>query len=143
MDLIYEHFPKLYNAGGFQFGRRKVVKYYDPEKVKQLKSEKQDTSHYTSIKPVTPYFRSTSNMMKYKYPEGLIIPFITGLSALMEIKNGKVVWVTDDIESLVLRKLAIAAPLFDGQLDAYQWDPQRIGKNLSSHKQAEQYYKVL
>lgn len=143
VDLIYEKFPRLYNAGGYRFGRRNVVKYYDPEKVRILKSENKDTSGYTSIKPVTPYFRRTSAEMKYKFPEALIIPFVTGLSALMEIKGGKVQWVTDDIDSLVLAKLEKAAPLFDGQLDAYDWDPQRLAKSPSSHKQAASYYKVL
>lgn len=143
VDLVYENFPRLYNAGGFRFGSRSVVKNYDPSKVKQLKAEKKDTTGYTSVKPVTPYFRRTSSAMKYKYPEGLIIPFITGLSALMEVKGGKVVWITDDIDSLVLEKLAKAAPLFDGQLDAYNWDPQRLAKSPSSHKQAESYYRVL
>ncbi len=143
VDLIYEHFPVLYNSGGFRFGRRNVVKYYDPAKVKQLKSEKKDVSGYTAVQPTTPYFRKSTPQMKYKYPEGLIIPFVTGLSALMEIKSGRVVWVTEDIDSLVLQKLQKAAPLFDGQLDAYDWDPQRLAKSPSSHKQAESYYKVL
>lgn len=143
VDLIYERFPRLYNAGNYRFGRRNVVKYYDPAKVKELKAENKDADGYTAIKPVTPYFRRTSAEMKYKYPEALIIPFVTGLSALMEIKGGKVYWVTDDIDDLVLTKLEKAAPLFDGQLDAYDWDPQRLAKSPSSHKQAASYYKVL
>lgn len=143
VDLIYERFPRLYNAGGYRFGRRNVVRYYDPGKVKSLKAEGKDVSGYTSIKPVTPYFRRTSADMKYKYPEALIIPFVTGLSALMEIKGGKVIWISDDIDDVVLSKLEKAAPLFDGQLDAYDWDPQRLAKSPSSHKQAASYYKVL
>ena len=143
LDLIYEKFPRFYNAGGFRFGRRNVVKYYDPEKVAQLKQEEKETDGYTAIKPVTPFFRRTSPEMKYKYPEALILPFVTGLASLMEIRAGKVGWVTDDIDDLVLTKLEKAAPLFDGQLDAYDFDPQRLAKAASSHKQAASYYRVL
>lgn len=61
----------------------------------------------------------------------------------MEIKDGKVIWGSDNIEETVLSKLAKAAPLFDGQIDAYDWDPQRLAKSPSSHKQAASYYRVL
>lgn len=143
VDVIYEHFPKLYNDGGFRFGRRTVVKMYDPDRLKELRAENKDVSGYTGIRPTTPYFQRMSNRLKYKYPEALIIPFVTGLSSLMEVHDGKIYWISDDIEDLVLEKLSKAAPLFDGQLDAYDWDPQRLAKSPSSHKQAASYYKVL
>ncbi|MBD3786910.1 MAG: hypothetical protein IE922_08040 [Sphingomonadales bacterium] len=142
-DLIYEKFPKLYNAGGFRFGRRSVVKLYDPERIRELKAEGKDVSSYTAVRPVTPFFQRMSPELKYKYPEALIIPFVTGLSALMKIENGRVVWAVKDIDDHVLSKLEKAAPLFDGQLDAYDWDPQRLAKSPSSHKQAASYYRVL
>jgi len=143
VDLIYMKFPVCYNAGGFRFGRRNVVKMYDPEKVKELKANNKDVSGYTSIRPVTPYFGNSSGEMRWKYPESLIIPFVTGLSALMEVKDGKIVWAHEYIDDIVLEKLKKAAPLFDGQLDAYDWDPQRLAKSSSSHKQASSYYSVL
>lgn len=143
MDLIYEKFPKFFNDAGYRFGARTVVKMYDPRRIKDLKAEGKKTSSLTAIKPVTPYFQRTSPEMKHKYPEALIIPFVTGLSALMKIENGEVVWASDDIDATVLEKLEKAAPLFDGQLDAYDWDPQRLAKSLSSHKQAASYYRVL
>ncbi|MEH6714364.1 hypothetical protein [Parasphingorhabdus flavimaris] len=142
-DLIYEKFPVYYNNGNFRFGRRNVVKMYDPVKLKQLKEENRDTQAYTGIRPVTPFFQNSTAEMKWKYPDALIIPFVTGLSALMTIEDGKVVWAYDDIDSIVLEKLEKAAPLFDGQLDAYDWDPQRLAKSSSSHKQAASYYEVL
>ncbi|MBO6526975.1 hypothetical protein [Erythrobacter sp.] len=143
VDLIYEHFPRFYNDGTHKFGKRNVVKMYNPERVKELKAENKDPSGYTSIRPTTPYFQRTPVQLYHKYPEALIIPFVTGLSALMKVENGRVVWATDDIDGLVLEKLEKAAPLFDGQLDAYDWDPQRLAKSPSSHKQAASYYRVL
>jgi hypothetical protein len=142
-DLIYEKFPRLYNDGTHRFGRRNVVKMYDPEKLKQLKAEDKDASGYTGIRPLTPFFQRCSKDMKWKYPDALIIPFVTGLSALMKVEDGRVVWAVDDIDKAVLEKLEKAAPLFDGQLDAYDWDPQRLAKSPSSHKQAASYYRVL
>lgn len=142
-DLIYEKFPRFYNDGTHRFGRRNVVKMYDPEKLKQLKADDKDASGYTGIRPLTPFFQRSSKDMWWKYPDALIIPFVTGLSALMKIVDDKVVWATEDIDKTVLDKLKTAAPLFDGQLDAYDWDPQRLAKSPSSHKQAASYYRVL
>jgi hypothetical protein len=142
-DLIYEKFPQLYNDGTHRFGRRNVVKMYNPDRLKQLKEEGKDASDYTGIRPVTPFFQRAAREMKWKYPDALIIPFVTGLSALMTVRDGKVVWAHEDIDAVVLEKLKKAAPLFDGQLDAYDWDPQRLAKSPSSHKQAASYYSVL
>lgn len=143
-DLIYEKFPTFYNNNGnFRFGSRNVVKMYDPEKLKQLKQEGKDISGYTGMRPVTPFFQRSSAIMKWKYPDAFIIPFVTGLSALMKVEGEAIVWAYDDIDDIVLDKLKKAAPLFDGQLDAYNWDPQRLAKSPSSHKQAASYYQVL
>ncbi|MGB1155508.1 MAG: hypothetical protein ACPG42_01710 [Alphaproteobacteria bacterium] len=142
-DLIYEQFPKFYNAAGFRFGSRNVVKLYNPTKFKELKADGRDVSGYTSVRPLTPYFQRESSDLIHKYPEALIIPFVTALSALMKIENEEVVWVAHDIEDLVLSKLEKAAPLFEGQFDAYDWDPQRLAKSPSSHRQAASYYSVL
>lgn len=143
MDLIYEKFPKFFNDAGYRFGARTVVKTYAPGRIKELKAQGKDTSSLTAIRPVTPFFQRTPAELKHKYPDALIIPFVTGLSALMKVENGEVVWDTDDIDATVLEKLKKAAPLFDGQLDAYDWDPQRLAKSPSSHKQAASYYRVL
>jgi hypothetical protein len=142
-DLIYENFPRFYNDKTRRFGSRNVVKMYDPEKVKQLKADDKDASSYTSIRPVTPFYQRSSTDMKWKYPDALIIPFVTGLSALMKIEDGRVVWAHDDIDAVVLQKLRKAAPLFEGQLEAYVWDSQRLAKSPSSHMQAASYYTVL
>jgi hypothetical protein len=142
-DLIYERFPQMYNDGSHRFGRRNVVKMYDPVRLKQLKDEGKDASGYTGMRPVTPFFQRSSAQMKWKYPEALIIPFVTGLTALMTVRDGNVVWAFEDIDKIVLEKLEKAAPLFDGQLDAYDWDPQRLAKSPSSHKMAASYYSVL
>ena len=143
VDLIYEHFPEFYNNKTNRIGRRNIVKVYDPEKVKQLKEDGKDASGYTSIRPVTPYFQRSSAVLRHKYPEAIILPFVTGLSAMMKVDGEEVVWDSDDIDRAVLNKLAKAAPLFDALLDAYDWDPQRLAKSPSSHKQAADYFRVF
>ncbi len=142
-DLIYEVFPRLYNDGTHRFGRRSVVKMYDPDRIKQYKEEGKDTSSYTGVRPVTPFFQRTSPQMRWKYPEALVIPFVTGLTSLMEVRDGKVVWACGDIDQTVIDKLTKAAPLFEGQFDAYEWDPQRLAKSPSSHKQAASFYSAF
>jgi hypothetical protein len=142
-DLIYEKFPRFYNDKTRRFGSRNVVKMYDPEKVKQLKADGKDASGYTGIHPVTPFYQRASKDMRWKYPEALIIPFVTGLTALMKVEDGRVVWAYDDIDAVVSEKLEKAAPLFEGQLEAYDWDSQRLAKSPSSHMQAASYYRVL
>jgi hypothetical protein len=76
-DLIYEKFPRSYNDGTHRFGRRNVVKMYDPERLKELKAEGKDASGYTGIRPLTPFFQRHSRDMRWKYPDALIIPFVT------------------------------------------------------------------
>lgn len=143
-DLVYEKFPQFYNNDGSRrFGARNIVKVYNPEKLKELKEDGRDASGYTAIRPVTPFFQRSARDMKWKYPDAFIIPFVTGLAALMTVRDGRVVWAYEDIDQVVVEKLKKAAPLFEGQLDAYGWDPQRLAKNPSSHKQAAQYYEVL
>jgi hypothetical protein len=142
-DLIYENFPRLYNGKTRRFGARNVVKMYDPERVKELRAEGKDASSYTSIRPVTPFFQRSSKDLKWKYPDALIIPFVTGLVALMKVEDDRIVWAHDDIDTVVLEKLKKAAPLFEGQLEAYAWDSQRLAKSPSSHMQAASYYTVL
>ncbi len=141
MDIIYEEFPTCYNSNGKNnFGRRKQVQMFDPEKIKLLKAQGKDISGYTATRPVTPFYRRHSAKMVHRYPEAFIIPFVTGLHSLMKVENGKVVWAVDDIRATVCEKLKKAAPLFDSMLDAYNWDPQSLAKSSAVHDFAAQLY---
>lgn len=138
VDMIYEEFPSAYNSGGYNFGRRKQVKMYKPEELKALKAAGKDHSGYTATRPTTPFFGRSSKKMVHKYPEAFIVPFVTSLSAFMEISNGKIRWKTSDVEAAVYEKLKKAAPLFDSMLEAHNWDPQALAKNQAVHRFAAQ-----
>mgnify|MGYP003596807707 CR=1 FL=1 len=114
-DKIYADFPFAYNDNEGRFGKISVVKRAQDMRTKP-------TSLFTE-KPV-----------KYSYPDGLIMPLVYGLKALMEKdKEGKVVWsenpskfLDEHLESVVKKYRVI--------LDALRFDPQKIGKNEGSYE---------
>ena len=81
--------------------------------------------------------------MVHKYPDACIYPLVTALSALMEVRKGRIVWAVSNPRQAVLVKLDKVAPLFKGQLDAYGWDPQKAAKAKSSHTQMRTFYEVM
>ena len=141
-DSIYEEFPSAYNAGGYNFGRRKQVKMYNPDEMKALKAAGKDHTGYTATKPATPFFGRSPKKMVHKYPEAFIMPFVTALHVFMEIKEGRIKWVDGDIKAIVLEKLKTAAPLYDSMLEAHNWDPQALAKNQSVHRFVAQLLKM-
>lgn len=144
MDDIYEAFPTLYNENGKRnFGRRKVVKMYAPDRIKELRKAGRSADDYTATKPQTPFFGESTPRMVHKYPEAFIYPILTALAALMKVEGGKVVWAVDNPRKSVMDKLAKIAPLYDGQLEAYQWDPQKIAKAASSHSQMRMFFEIM
>jgi len=124
-DKIYLGFPDAYNAATHgRFGRSNIVKMYDPAK----KGEK--GGKYLRTQPKTKF---THQPVKYSYPDGFIMPLVYGLSALLEEKEGKLVWKTDP--SVFLDKwLTDIAKSYKLVLDMSNFDPQKIGKNETSYE---------
>jgi len=113
-DKIYRDFPAAYNANGGKFGNISIVKMAE-------KMRSQPTSYFTD-EPV-----------EYSYPDGLIMPLVYGLKALMKVDaNGCVGWAQDPTTFLdkhlpqIVRKYRVV-------LDAYRFDPQKVGKNEGSY----------
>lgn len=113
-DKIYTDFPSAYNENSGKFGNISVVKMAG-----NMRSQ-----------PTT-YF--TDEPVDYSYPDGLILPLVYGLRALMVIKDdGRVVWSQDPHKFLdhhlsnIVRKYRVI-------LDAYRFDPQKVGKNEGSY----------
>lgn len=114
-DKIYTDFPYAYNENDGKFGKISVVKM----------AEKMKT------KPTT-YF--TDKEVQYSYPDGLIMPLVYGLKALLKpTADGGVAWsqdpkkFLDDHLSQIVRKYRVI-------LDAYNFDPQKVGKNEGSYE---------
>jgi hypothetical protein len=113
-DKIYKEFPLAYNDNSGKFGNISVVKM-----ASNMRS--QPTSYFTDA-PVD-----------YSYPDGLIMPLVYGLKALMKIDSeGRVIWAQDPSKFLdehlpkIVRKYRVI-------LDAYRFDPQKVGKNEGSY----------
>ena len=114
-DKIYRDFPDAYNGDREgRFGGLTVVKM-----AKDMRSK--PTTHFTGTSVV------------YAYPDGLIMPLVYGLKALMTLNaKGNVVWKQDPAEFLdkhldtIVRKYRVV-------LDAFRADPQKVGKNEGSY----------
>jgi hypothetical protein len=71
--------------------------------------------------------------VEYSYPDGLIMPLVYGLRALIDVdENGCVTWlqkparfVREHLPSIVKKYRVI--------LDAFRFDPQKVGKNEGSY----------
>lgn len=122
-DKIYQDFPMAYNQGEGRFGKISIVKMAEDMRSKP-----------------TAYFTDTP--VKYSYPDGLIMPLVYGLLALMKTtSDGRVTWSQDPNKFLdnhldqIVRKYRVI-------LDAYKFDPQKVGKNEGSYELVLDAYKT-
>lgn len=122
-DRIYADFPQAYNDAGGSFGRIGIVRMYDPGK-KGDKARK-----YMRTQPQTHF---TEEDVDYSYPDGLIMPLVWGLRALMEVRNGEVQWRTDP-HVFLDRHLKDIAQNYKLVLEMSRFDPQKLGKNEASY----------
>ena len=122
-DKIYADFPAAYNAAGGHFGRIGIVRMYDPTK----RSDK--NRKYMRSQPQTHF---TEQDVEYSYPDGLIMPLVWGLRALMEVKDGRVRWRTDP-KSFLNRHFKEIAQNYKLVLEMSRFDPQKLGKNEASY----------
>jgi hypothetical protein len=113
-DRIYRDLPESYNRNGGKFGRIRAVQ------------KPQRGGHYTHF---------THTPCEYRYPDGFIMPLIYGLKALMEVRDGKVVWATDP-DAFLDRHFDAIVGAYRLPLEMSYFDPQKLGKNENSHRSA-------
>lgn len=113
-DKIYKMFPAAYNGEGEgRFGRLNVVK--------MAEGRYRPTTHFGN-EPV-----------KYAYPDGLIMPLVYGLKALIvRGESGLVEW-DEDPDVFLETKLDAIVKKYRVIMDAFGADPQKIGKNEGSY----------
>lgn len=122
-DKIYRDFPLAYNEGEGRFGKISIVKMADDMRTKP-----------------TSYF--TDQLVKYSYPDGLIMPLVYGLRALMKTKSdGSVIW-DQDPEKFLDNHLVQIVRKYRVILDAFRFDPQKVGKNEGSYELVLDAYKT-
>jgi hypothetical protein len=115
-DQIYREFPAAYNTDGEgKFGRIAVVKM-----AKDMRT--------------TPESYFCKERVQYSYPDGLIMPLVYGLKALISLDDdGCVVWEQDPKE-FIENHLASIVKRYRVILDAFRFDPQKVGKNEGSYE---------
>lgn len=114
-DKIYREFPYAINDNGGRFGNVNGVKRADKMRTKP-------TSHFLDEE------------VNYSYPDGLIFPLVYGLKALMEKDDkGHVQWKEDPSKFIDDCLLSIVKK-YRVVLDAFRFDPQKIGKNEGSYE---------
>lgn len=131
-DKIYMEFPNAYNKADGKFGRISSVKNFVPDKhaddpKKNLK--KQPTSTYYDIP------------MDHDYPDGFIMPIVWALSTLIKVTNEEVSWKVDPYKFLD-GNLNSVVRHYKGVMEAFNWDPQKVGKGSLSYSTAEQQFKL-
>jgi hypothetical protein len=114
-DKIYADFPRAYNDAEGKFGKIGIVKMASDMRTQP-----------------TAYFTDTA--VDYSYPDGLITPIVYGLQALMKVKkDGTIAW-QGDPEAFLDEHLTTIVRKYRVILDAYRFDPQKVGKNQGSYE---------
>ena len=127
-DLIFKEMPSAYNRAGGSFGKINAVKLYDPEKAGEKKPR------YLRVQPTTPFFQIPC---EYTCPDGFIVPLLFGFRSLLDVdKNGLLSWKVDP-EKFVNNYLVEIIKSYRLVIEMAQFDPQKIGKNISAYEFAE------
>lgn len=114
-DKIYQEFPIAYNYGGEgRFGKIAVVKM-----AKDMRT--------------IPTTNFCGEEVEYSYPDGLIMPLVYGLKALIGVnRQGQVIWRQDPIK-FIETHLSSIVKRYRVILEAFRFDPQKVGKNEGSY----------
>jgi hypothetical protein len=113
-DKIYRDFPESYNRTPGSFGKISVVKL-----AKEMRSK--PTTHFGGEE------------VKYGYPDGLIMPLVYGLKALLERDaNNQVRW-SEDPTAFLDEHLDAIVKKYRVILEAFRYDPQKVAKNEGSY----------
>jgi hypothetical protein len=115
-DKIYIAFPSAYNGDGDgRFGSRSGVKL-----AREMRSK--PTTHFTSMS------------VEYAYPDGLIMPLVYGLKALMSVNDkGHLVW-NEDPSKFIDECLDSIVRKYRVLLNAFLFDPQKVAKSEGSYE---------
>ena len=126
-DYIYTEFPSLYNATGGSYGRITTVK-----SLNENRREKRAPFSDALIEALS--------------PDGFIIPLFYGLQALMECttdsKGQRVIRWTQPPMPFLHSNLKRIVKNYAGIFSMCEYDPQKIGKNPQSYKQALDSFKM-
>jgi hypothetical protein len=122
-DLIYELFPDLYNSFDGKFGKITPVK-------KMNDSARKKATKFGN------------KAIKWKYPEGFIVPLVYGLRSLINVEpDGTLSWKTDPFNFVRLH-LGEVVGKYKGVIEVVQHDPQKVGKASVAYSTAEDAFET-
>jgi hypothetical protein len=130
-DLAYELLPSAYNKASPGFGRINGVKNYDPEKAKQGKVG------YLRMRPKTRFYQRE---LEYAYGEGFIYPVLWGLSSILEVKDGKVTWLSEP-KAFLKKHLPALMKSYYALINGMDYDPAKVGKSNGAYNLAYEMFK--
>lgn len=126
-DQLYADLPDAYNRAGGHFGRIGAVKMFDASKTKDKNPK------YLKSQPSTPFFGTPVN---YTCPDGFLVPLIYGARALIKQKDGLLSWKVDPCV-FFKRHLTDILKSYKLVVEMAQFDPQKVGKNISAYEFAD------
>jgi hypothetical protein len=127
-DVLYDEMPNAYNKSGGSFGKISAVKIYDPNKAAEKNPK------YLRSKPSTPF---SQNPAEYTCPDGFIVPLLYGLRSLLKVdKDGLLVWKTNP-QAFLSKYLIDIMKSYRLVMEMANFDPQKVGKNISAYEFAE------
>ena len=126
-DFLYENLPEQYNKSGGSFGKISAVRMYDVTKTGNTNGK------YLRNQPMTPFYE---NPVSYTVPDGFIIPILYALRRLLKSDGNTVTWMVDPIIWLQ-SKFGEVMKSYRLAIEMSNWDPQKIGKNISTYDYAE------
>lgn len=127
-DMLFAEIPAAYNKSGGSFGKISAVKIYDPNKAAEKNPK------YLRSKPTTPFYEKPAD---YTCPDGFIVPLLYGLRALLTVdKDGLLVWKTNP-QAFLSKYLVEIMKSYRLVIEMANWDPQKVGKNISAYEFAE------
>jgi hypothetical protein len=127
-DQLVRAFPKAYNDAGGSFGRISAVKMYDEEKAKEKNPK------YLRRKPRSPFY---GREMFYTCPDGFVVPFLYGMRALMQTNSDGILTWRHDPTDFLTNHLVEALQSYRLVIELGDFDPQKVGKNISAYQFAE------
>lgn len=126
-DMLLEELPDAYNAVSPGYGRIGAVKVYDPQKAKSSKEK----GKYLRKRPVTKF---SQKRISCESPDGFVLPLLWGLTSVIEDDGKTLTWAVKDPREFLKTSLTETMKLYWGSIKSSDYDPQKVGKNLSSYE---------
>lgn len=127
-DLLYEQLPAAYNKAGGSFGKISAVRIYDPDKAAEKNPK------YLRSRPTTPFYQRE---VDYTCPDGFIVPLLYGLRSLLTVDKAGILSWKSSPQAFLSKHLVDVMKSYRLVVEMAQWDPQKVGKNISAYEFAD------